>query len=236
MWNSHETMKTCLRSQSYLFCVLAIIAQLSVVAPLWAKTSLQLIDENTLADAKKQYGIEAQERLLEWQDLVREDTSTTEMEKLIKVNHFFNQIRFVSDSLHWKQNDYWATPVEFLASGGGDCEDFSLAKYFTLKAMGIEEKKLNLTYVKAIELKQAHMVMTYFKTPEADPLVLDNLIDTIKLASQRLDLLPVYSFNGAGLWLAKQRGRGKYLGGSERLRRWQDFQGRMPKAISNKET
>ena len=220
----------------YLFCILAIITQLFVVEPVCAKNHPQLIDEETLASAKKQYGVEAHKRLIKWQDLIREDTSTTDMEKLTKVNHFFNQIQFVSDALHWKQNDYWATPVEFLASGGGDCEDFSLAKYFTLKAMGIEEKKLNLTYVKAIELNQAHMVMTYFKTPEADPLVLDNLTNTIKLASQRLDLLPVYSFNGAGLWLAKQRGRGKYLGRSDRLKRWQELQDRMPKAILNKES
>lgn len=220
----------------YLFCILAIIAPLLVVEPVWAKNNLQLIDEDTLVRAGKQYGVEAQKRLLKWQNLVREDTSTTDMEKLTKVNHFFNQIQFISDTLHWKQNDYWATPVEFLASGGGDCEDFSVAKYFTLKAMGIEEKKLNLTYVKAIELNQAHMVMTYFKTPEADPLVLDNLTNTIKLASQRLDLLPVYSFNGAGLWLAKQRGRGKYLGRSDRLKRWQELQDRMPKATLNKES
>lgn len=227
-------MKTSLRLHIYLclFCTLATIIQLLVVESVLAGNSRQLIDQETLAMAEKKYGVEAYKRLVKLQNLVRDDTSTNDMEKLKKVNRFFNQIEFVSDSLHYKKEDYWATPLEFLASGAGDCEDFSLAKYFTLKAMGVAEKKLNLTYVKAVELNQAHMVMTYFKTPEADPLVLDNLINTIKPASQRVDLLPVYSFNGTGLWLAKQRGRGKYVGRSDRLKRWQELQKRMPKGFN----
>jgi predicted transglutaminase-like cysteine proteinase len=227
-------MKTSLRLHVCLclFCILTTIIQLVVVESVLAGNSHQLIDQETLASAEKKYGIEAYNRLVQLQDLIRDDTSTNDMEKLRKVNRFFNQLEFVSDSLHYQKEDYWATPLEFLASGGGDCEDFSLAKYFTLKAMGVAEKKLNLTYVKAVDLNQAHMVMTYFETPDADPLVLDNLINTIKPASQRLDLLPVYSFNGTGLWLAKQRGRGKYVGRSDRLKRWQELQKRMPKGFN----
>lgn len=225
-------MKMGLRFHLYLFCILATIVQLLVVEPVFAKNSLQLIDQETLTKAKKKYGVEAYYRLVKLQDLIRNDTSTNDIQKLKKVNLFFNQLEFISDSLHYQKEDYWATPIELLASGGGDCEDFSLAKYFTLKAMGVAEKKLNLTYVKAVKLNQAHMVMTYFKTPGADPLVLDNLINTIKPASQRVDLLPVYSFNGTGLWLAKQRGRGKYVGRSDRLKRWQELQKRMPKGFN----
>ena len=189
------------------------------------------LDESVLAEAEKKYGISARQRLDNWVDLVRNDKSTTDMEKLIKVNNFFNKLDFVDDSLHWRQEDYWATPVEFLASDGGDCEDFSLAKYFTLKAMGVNEKRLNLTYVKALNLNQAHMVMTYFEVPGEEPLVLDNLVKDIKPASERTDLLPVYSFNGTGLWIAKQRGRGKLVGKSERLGRWKELLTRMPEGL-----
>ena len=87
---------------------------------------------------------------------------STDLEKLEKVNRFFNQVNFVSDAIHWQKKDYWATPIEFLASDGGDCEDFALAKYFTLKMLGVPEKKLNLTYVKAWKLNQSHMVLTYY--------------------------------------------------------------------------
>ena len=189
------------------------------------------INENVLAEAEEKYGPGARKRLNAWAELIRNDMSETDMEKLVKVNNFFNKLDFVDDLLHWGVNDYWATPVEFLASDGGDCEDFSLAKYFTLKAMGVNEKRLNLTYVKALNLNQAHMVMTYFEVPGEEPLVLDNLVKDIKPASERTDLLPVYSFNGTGLWIAKQRGRGKLVGKSERLGRWKELLTRMPEGL-----
>ncbi len=189
------------------------------------------IDQETLAWAEAHYGREAQEKLLAWEKLIREDNSATVREKLDKVNHFFNMIHFVSDSIHWNKEDYWATPVEFLSSNGGDCEDFSIAKYFTLKAMGVSEQKLNLTYVQALQLNQAHMVITYYEKPGAEPLVLDNLTDKIQPASKRTDLLPVYSFNGTGLWIAKQRGKGKFVGKSDRLGRWQELLQRMPQGF-----
>lgn len=98
--------------------------------------------------------------------------------------------------------------------------------------MGVSENKLNLTYVKALELNQAHMVLTYFEVPGEEPLILDNLIGDIKLASQRTDLLPVYSFNGTGLWIAKMRGRGKMVGKSDRLSRWKEMLMRMPEGLN----
>ena len=189
------------------------------------------MSQEVLNTVEKQYGELAKKRLLVWQELIRDDDSLTDLVKMEKVNDFFNQLKFVSDILHWKKEDYWATPVEFLATGGGDCEDFSLAKYFTLKAIGVSEKKLNMTYVKALELNQAHMVVTYHVTPDAEPLVLDNLVSEIKPASQRKDLLPVYSFNGYGLWLAKARGRGERVSGSDKLKRWQDLLKRMPEGL-----
>ncbi len=190
------------------------------------------LPESLLSMVEQQYGIRAKSRLLAWQALIRSDSSETDGEKLKKVNDFFNKIRFVDDKIHWKKKDYWATPVEFLSTNGGDCEDFSLAKYFTLKALGVHESKLNLTYVKALELNQAHMVLTYYATPQAEPLVLDNLIQDIRPASKRRDLLPVYSFNGSGLWLAKVRGKGQRVGDSDRLKLWQDLLKRMPEGLN----
>jgi predicted transglutaminase-like cysteine proteinase len=190
------------------------------------------LDPDVLDRAEKVYGREARQRLLNWQSLVREDSSSTEREKLEKVNAFFNQVPFVDDLLLWKEKDYWATPVEFLVRDGGDCEDFSIAKYFTLKKMGVDEDKLNLTYVKALALNQAHMVVTYYATADGEPLILDNLNPEILAASQRRDLMPVFSFNGSGLWLAKERLRGRKVGSSDRYTRWRDLLERMPKALN----
>jgi predicted transglutaminase-like cysteine proteinase len=185
------------------------------------------LDTELLSNAEQKYGKSARLRIVAWENLIITDTSQTELEKLEKVNQFFNQMEFVADIDQWGDKDYWATPIEFLGTQGGDCEDFTIAKYFTLKAMGIEEEKLNLTYVKALTYNVHHMVLTYFSTPGSEPLVLDNIVADIKPASQRRDLLPIYSFNGTGLWLAKQRGRGKLAGSSSRLKRWQDLVQRM---------
>ncbi|MDK9709350.1 MAG: transglutaminase-like cysteine peptidase [Desulforhopalus sp.] len=191
------------------------------------------LDQSVIAAAEKKYGVEARQRLLAWQQFVRDNSGGTDLQKLEKVNKFFNTINFVSDVIHWQQVDYWATPIEFLASDGGDCEDFAVAKYFTLKMLGVAEGKMNITYVKAWKLNQAHMVITYYETPNAVPLVLDNIVGTILPATKRTDLLPVYSFNGSGLWLAKERGRGNLVGKSDRLKLWNDLLARMPAGIGD---
>ncbi len=181
-----------------------------------------------LAKVRAKYGGEGVSRILKWQTFIESARPLTEMQKLKEVNDFFNQqIEFVDDADLWGMVDYWATPVEFLAQGAGDCEDYSIAKYFTLRELGVPDKKMRITYVKAIELNQAHMVLTYFDTPRSIPVVLDNLIPTIKQATKRRDLLPVYSFNGSGLWLAKARGAGKRVGGSSRLNKWGGLKNRM---------
>lgn len=194
-----------------------------------------LISDHTLKKTAAQYGPAARDRLLEWQHLVNSERENDELRKIRQTNQFFNTIPFLADDLHWGMNDYWATPIELLASDGGDCEDFAIAKYVTLKLLGVEEKKLTLTYVKSLALGQAHMVLTYYPAPEAEPLILDNLSDTVEPASKRTDLLPIYSFNGSGLWLAKQRGQGKMVGTSDRLRRWQDLLDRISGEIPRKE-
>ena len=181
-----------------------------------------------LKKIEQKYGIEASLRVEQWQKLIQSSKALSDQEKLKRVNDFFNQqIDFVDDIYLWGAHDYWATPMEFLFQGAGDCEDYSIAKYFTLIEMGVAEKKMRITYVKALKLNQAHMVLTYFSSPRAVPVVLDNLITEIKLATKRTDLLPVYSFNGSGLWLAKSRGRGKRVGESGRLSLWAELKQRM---------
>ncbi len=220
-------MGNYLQKIEYFLLPLFFLSLLAIAVPVLTGENFRL-DDDTLERAEKKYGSDARTRLIEWEALIRQDDSPSDSEKLEKVNRFFNQLEFVNDIDHWGEKDYWATPVEFLASQGGDCEDFSIAKYFTLKAMGVEEEKLNLTYVKALRYNVHHMVLTYFSSPAAEPLILDNIVGIVKPASERSDLIPIYSFNGTGLWLAKQRGRGKLAGSSSRLKRWQDLLERMP--------
>ncbi|MCU7945323.1 MAG: transglutaminase-like cysteine peptidase [Candidatus Thiodiazotropha sp. (ex Cardiolucina cf. quadrata)] len=158
---------------------------------------------------------------------MQDNHDTGEVEKLKLVNDFFNQIPYQSDATLWDQKDYWATPLELLVREGGDCEDYSIAKYFTLKEMGVADEKLRIMYVKSVELNQSHMVLTYYPNPSAIPKVLDNLNPQLLSASSRMDLMPVYSFNADGLWLAKSLGKGKKVGSSKRLSLWQEVKQRM---------
>jgi len=190
------------------------------------------LSEKLLDQVLEKYGRSAKRRLVKWQEMIQENHDIPERKKLEMVNEFFNdRIDFIDDIDHWGKQDYWATPVETLATRGGDCEDFSIAKYFTLKEMGVPVSKMLITYVKALELNQAHMVVTYYANPAAEPLVLDNLIDRIKPASSRDDLKPIYSFNGDGLWLSKERGKGKRVGSSDRINLWKDLGIRMGREL-----
>lgn len=176
-----------------------------------------------ISGIKEDHGDYAYRRVEFWQQLIRSGEALDDLEKLRRVNDFFNELEFVSDIIHWGKTDYWATPLQTLLSNGGDCEDFSIAKYFTLLEMGIPAERMRLTYVKALRLNQAHMVLTYFPNAKADPLILDNLENDIRTAPLRNDLLPVYSFNGDNLWLAKSRqGESTHVGRSDRLGPWRD--------------
>lgn len=194
--------------------------------------------DKVLAFVEKKYGTSARKRVTEWKRLMENNHNKSEAEKLELVNQFFNQTPFVSDMEHWSKNDYWATPIEMLATSGGDCEDFAIGKYFTLVQLGVPIKKLQITYVKAMNwnpINQAHMVLAYYPTPEAVPEILDNLIPEIKPATLRKDLTPVYSFNGEGLWLAKERGLGKNVGGSNRIKLWADLGSRIGKEADDQQ-
>jgi predicted transglutaminase-like cysteine proteinase len=166
---------------------------------------------------------ETQARFEQWKSLIDSGSHWPDLKKLTSVNDFVNQLNFVDDIVHWQQEDYWATPLQTLVTKGGDCEDFAIAKYFTLSAMGMNEDKMRLTYVKALTINKAHMVVSYYEQPNDEPLVLDNLNRNILLASQRKDLVPVYSFNGAGLWLAKRDRQEQHIDDSSRITLWQDL-------------
>ncbi len=165
-------------------------------------------------------------RLTSWNNLISEGKGLSDEQKLSQVNSFINRaIRYDSDKNTWGSNEYWATPAEALTRGQGDCEDYAIAKFFTLTRMGVAGDKLRLTYVKALGRNQAHMVLAYYATPSSEPLLLDSLKPQIKPASQRTDLLPVYAFNNEGIYLAKSPQK-KSSQSPQLLSRWNDVRDR----------
>ena len=171
-----------------------------------------LVSDDMLNHLKTAYSDQAYRRGLAINKLLVELKGQAVQRQLAEVNRFFNQFEYAEDRDHWGEQDYWATPGEFLATHKGDCEDFVIAKYFALRKLGIPDERLYLTYVKALKQDVAHMVLSYFPTPASIPQVLDNYNPVIVSADKRTDLLPVYSFNAKSLFLSNaSAGLGKSL-------------------------
>lgn len=185
--------------------------------------------DRMLGLAASQYGNRAEQNIRDLRTLLGNLQTADELEKVKRINLFVNQrIRaFGNDIDIWGKSDYWATPLESLGREAGDCEDFSIAKYLFLRELDVSNDKLRLTYVRAqiggpnSRIFQAHMVLSYYETPDAEPLILDNLIGDIRVASRRPDLKPIFGFNSNGLWVAgSSSSRGD---SSTHLSRWRDL-------------
>ena len=186
------------------------------------------ISESQLNSISSKYGSSGKNRVEAWDSMIESSKNESLLNKIKNVNDFFNQITYKTDAAHWKQKDYWATPFEFMGTGAGDCEDYAIAKYFSLVKLGIPDDKLRITYViykKAnSRFEQAHMVLTYYHKTGAEPVILDNINRRLELASKRDDLKPVYSFNASGLWQAKNKGDTRV--GDNNLKSWKNLIGR----------
>lgn len=199
---------------------LCLVLAISIAAP-------DLDKVQTLA--QQRYGPKAADTIGAWRRLIEESRPLPDNEKLNKVNTFFNRrMLFEDDIVVWQQADYWASPLEFMGRGTGDCEDFTIAKYMTLQMLGVSNERLRLIYVRAksgATASVAHMVLGFFPQPTDEPLILDNMISSVRPASQRADLTPVYSFNNDGLWVG-----GATTSAADpttRLSRWRDVLDRM---------
>lgn len=203
-----------------ILCALStlVVAGVSVAIHDWARL-------REVAQAR--YGAGSLAVVSDWQQMLDLSRSEPVAVKLSRVNEFFNyRTRFEDDIAAWSQADYWATPLETLVRGRGDCEDFAIAKYVSLMDLGVPQSKLRLIYARA-DLRafggpssQAHMVLGYYEDPNGEPLILDNLAGRIQPASARPELTPVFSFNGQGLWAGGQKAGGDP---TARLSRWRDL-------------
>ena len=187
------------------------------------------VDKTTLDRISKKYKMFAKKRFFFLQQTLDSVESSSDMEKLKAVNDFYNGVRYAPDIKVYKKKDYWATPYEFLGKDRGDCEDYVIAKYFALKYLGVDTKKLFFTYVRSTKFKAPHMVLTYFKTPRSEPLVLDNNNLRIFPASKRKDLIPIYNFNGDSLYKASGKGTGKKVKQNKSHKKWDELKKNMKK-------
>lgn len=204
----------------------------SLLAFIFSLLASAQLDQHKMQQVMQtRYGSDGTALLGAWNLMLDNTRNSSTEEKLLQVNQFFNRnVRYTEDNILWKKSDYWATPIEIMGMRAGDCEDYTIAKYFSLLQLGIATEQLRLIYVKAqiggpqSKLFQAHMVLGYYPTPDAIPLILDNLINTIEPANKRPDLRPVFSFNSEGLWVGNQS---TPADPTARLSRWRDLLARV---------
>ncbi len=189
------------------------------------------VDKKTLKRITKKYKMFAKKRFYALQMMLDGVKNGTDMQKLQAVNQFYNEVRYVPDIKVYRKKDYWATPYQFLGKDKGDCEDYVIAKYFALIYLGINSKKLFFTYVRSTKFKAPHMVLTYFKTPRSEPLILDNNNRKIFPASKRKDLIPIYNFNGDSLYKASKTGTGKKLKNQKSHKKWDQLKANIRKKV-----
>ena len=152
-------------------------------------------NSNLIKKVEKKYNRFAKNRFVALNKTIKRAAKKDELKQLEIINDFFNYVPYASDKDIYGVSDYWATPNEFLAKDKGDCEDYVIAKYFALEYLGVSTKKMFLSYVRIKGSNESHMVLTYFKTPTSEPLVLDSINKRIFPASKRKDLKPIYNFN-----------------------------------------
>ena len=193
----------------------------------WALASTGLDRMQQLA--QERYGAQAVQTVTAWRQMLEELKDAPVEQKLSTVNTFFNRrIVYELDPVVWQQNDYWASPLEFMGRATGDCEDYSISKYMTLLMLGVPNEKLRMIYVRARTAgakTEAHMVLGYYEDPTGEPVILDNLVSSVRPASRRPDLSPVFSFNNQGLWVAGQQSSS--ADPTARLSKWREVLDRM---------
>jgi len=162
-----------------------------------------LLHADTLIDTKlenralKKYGVFAKNRFVDIKSsLIGDLHSASTMRKLNTVNTWVNYIHYKSDMANYGVSDYWATLYEFVGRNAGDCEDYTIAKYYILKDLGVDPHRMKFAYV--IYLSRtgrhiSHMVLAYFKVarPKSkdDILILGNNNRLVLPASKRPDLI-----------------------------------------------
>lgn len=190
----------------------------------WPLLLVAAYDAGRVLQAAAERGPRVAEQAQALVQLIERSAAQDEVQRLHEINDFFNRrLAFREDAQTWGVPDYWATPLESLEKRAGDCEDYAIAKYFSLAATGLPSAKLRMVYVRARLGGQslAHMVLAYYAQPGAEPLILDNLRPEVLPASQRTDLTPVFSFNTEGLW----QGTGQVSAGDPlaRLSLWREL-------------
>jgi predicted transglutaminase-like cysteine proteinase len=136
-----------------------------------------------------------------WTDFLATLKNLDPQAQMEAVNHWANAKPYVEDLANWGLPDYWETPGEFIAHGG-DCEDYAIAKYFSLVRLGFAARDLRIVIVSDSKAHDFHAVLVA-NISGADWLLDNQLPEMVRLESMP-QYTPIYSLNQEGWWLHSQ--------------------------------
>ena len=136
--------------------------------------------------------------LVNWQKEIASERGQDLVSLARGIDELVNRVPYIEDSQNWGRSDYWETPVEFF-SRGGDCEDFAIAKYMSLKALGVSEDRLRIAIVHDMIKNVPHAILIVYT--DKGPMVLDNQSQTTHFAEDVDRYKPIFSINAKSWWL-----------------------------------
>ncbi|MCK5424014.1 MAG: transglutaminase-like cysteine peptidase [Emcibacter sp.] len=118
--------------------------------------------------------------------------------QIAEINTHMNKAPYINDIINWGIPDYWASVRQFFKKDG-DCEDYAIAKYMSLKELGFDADKMRIVVVQDTNLDVPHAVLVV--SLNGDRLVLDNQISYVVKEKAVLHYRPFYSINENAWWL-----------------------------------
>ena len=173
------------------------------VLPKWTGVLERYFDERKLADAPCAASAFNRCHLAEWAKFIDSVRSLDRARQVAEVNRYMNQKRYVLDPVNYGVPDYWATPLQFLTKNG-DCEDYAIAKFFSLRALGFDNDALRILVVDDLNLKIAHAILVVYLN--GVPTILDNQVPQVVRVDAIRHYRPIFSVNESYWWFHRMTG------------------------------
>ena len=135
--------------------------------------------------------------LKNWRQIITSAAKLKRTDRVKAVNDFFNRWPYKQDQELYGVSEYWATPKEFMTRSG-DCEDYSIAKYFALRQLGFTKDEMRVVILMDEIRGIGHAVLAIYV--EHDILILDSLSNLILSHTRYKHYIPQYSMNENSRW------------------------------------
>jgi predicted transglutaminase-like cysteine proteinase len=133
-----------------------------------------------------------------WKKFLASLVGKPALEQLAAVNAYGNRMKYIQDIDNYGVSDYWAAPKEFIFNSG-DCEDYVITKYFSLRDLGFSADSMRIVTVQDTNLRIAHAVLAVYLNN--DILILDNQTENVVSHHKILHYAPIYSVNESNWWM-----------------------------------